>query len=50
MIDTTEAGDSKITEEQAAAATLRELFLKAIGELNGRLILCLILYYWLIIR
>lgn len=36
MIDTTEAGDSKITEEQAAAATLRELFLKAIGELNGK--------------
>ncbi|KAF9815410.1 hypothetical protein SFRURICE_011562 [Spodoptera frugiperda] len=32
MIDTTEAGDSKITEEQAAAATLRELFLKAIGR------------------
>ncbi|XP_022830942.1 uncharacterized protein LOC111359585 [Spodoptera litura] len=36
MINTTEAGDSNVTEEQAAAATLRELFLKAFGELNGK--------------
>uniref|UniRef100_A0A2A4ITW0 ADF-H domain-containing protein n=1 Tax=Heliothis virescens TaxID=7102 RepID=A0A2A4ITW0_HELVI len=36
MIDAAEGGEIDLKEQQEAAATLRELFLKALGELNGK--------------